>query len=310
MLGSIAGDIIGSIYEAAPIKTKDFPLFGERFTFTDDTVCTVAIADALLSGGDVAQFLRAYVRRYPGRGYGGIFLGWARTPGMPAYGSWGNGAAMRVSAIAWLASDQADALAMAARTAAVSHDHPDAIAGAQAAVLAAWLARHGAEPRSIRREIAARSDYDLRQSVEQICAWYAFDVSCRGTVPAALVCALEATGYEDAIRNAVSLGGDTDTLACITGGIAEALHDVPLEIAGQARSHLDGGLLSVLDRFHQAVDRDPRRPPVGLQLDQLAVFGDLEAHPIAAIEHLLADVRQQHPMRMQIVKVIAQYSVI
>jgi ADP-ribosylglycohydrolase len=185
MLGAIAGDIIGSIYEAAPIKTKDFPLFGDGVTLTDDTVCTVAIADALLSGGDVAQFLRAYVRRYPGRGYGGLFLRWARTPGMPAYGSWGNGAAMRVSAIAWLASEEADALAIAARTAAVSHDHPDAIAGAQAAVLAAWLARHGADPRSIRREIAARFDHDLRQSVEQIRAWYAFDVSCRGTVPAA-----------------------------------------------------------------------------------------------------------------------------
>jgi ADP-ribosylglycohydrolase len=256
MRGAIAGDIIGSIYEAAPIKTKDFPLFGRGVTFTDDTVCTVAIADALLSGGDLARSLRAYVRRYPGRGYGGMFLRWAHTRGMPAYGSWGNGAAMRVSAIAWLAADEADALATAARTAAVSHDHPDAIAGAQATVLAAWLARHGADPGSIRREIAARFGYDLRQSVEQIRAWYAFDVSCSGTVPPALVCALEASGYEDAIRNAVSLGGDTDTLACITGGIAEALHGLPPLIAAQAQSHLDAGLLSVLDRFRQAVGRD------------------------------------------------------
>ena len=256
MLGAIAGDIIGSIYEAAPVKTKDFLLFGHGVRFTDDTVCPVAIADALLSGGDFADFLRAYVRRYPGRGYGGMFVRWAHAPGMPAYGSWGNGAAMRVSAIAWLASDEAAALATAARTAAVSHDHPDAIAGAQAAVLAAWLARHGAAPGSIRQEIAERFGYDLAQSVEQIRTWYTFDISCKGTVPPALVCALEATGYEDAIRNAVSLGGDTDTLACITGGIAEALHGLPPEIAAQARGHLDEGLLSVVDRFYGMIDCD------------------------------------------------------
>jgi ADP-ribosylglycohydrolase len=256
MLGAIAGDIVGSIYEAAPIKTKDFPLFGRGVCFTDDTVCTVAIGDALLSGGDFAQYLRAYVRGYPGRGYGGMFVRWAQTPGMPAYGSWGNGAAMRVSAVAWLASDEADALATAARTAAVSHDHPDAIAGAQAAVLAAWLARHGAQPGSIRQTIAERFGYDLSQSVEQIRAWYAFDISCKGTVPPALVCALEASGYEDAIRNAVSLGGDTDTLACITGGIAEALHGLPAEIGAQARSYLDQDLLRVIDRLYRMIDCD------------------------------------------------------
>ena len=255
MLGAVAGDIIGSIYEAAPIKTKDFPLFGRGVTFTDDTVCTVAIADGLLSGGDFAEYLRAYVRRYAGRGYGGMFARWAHTPGMPAYGSWGNGAAMRVSPIAWLAADESDALATAARTAAVSHDHPDAVAGAEAAVLAAWLARHGAGAEAIRQAIARRFDYDLSQPVEQIRAWYAFDISCKGTVPPALVCALEATGYEDAIRNAVSLGGDTDTLACITGGIAEALHGLPPQIAAQARGYLDQGLLSVIDRFYQAIEK-------------------------------------------------------
>jgi len=140
--------------------------------------------------------------------------------------------------------------------AAVSHDHPDAIAGAQAAVLAAWLARHGAAPDTIRREIAARFGYDLSLSVAQIRARYAFDISCKGTVPPALVCALEATGYEDAIRNAVSLGGDSDTLGCITGGIAEGLHGLPPEIATQTRRYLDDHLLSVIDRFNQMIDRD------------------------------------------------------
>lgn len=254
MLGAIAGDIIGSIYEAAPIKTKKFPLFGAGVRFTDDTVCTVAIADALLSGGDFAAYLRDYVRRYPGRGYGAMFARWASTPGMPAYGSWGNGAAMRVSAIAWLAADEADALATAARSAAVSHDHPDAIAGAQATVLAAWLARHGVPPAEIREAIAGRFGYDLSQSVDQIRAWYAFDVSC-STVPPAIVCAPEASDLEDAIRNAVSLGGDSDTLAGIAGGIAEALHVLPPAIAEEARRHLDDGLLRVVDRFYREVDR-------------------------------------------------------
>jgi ADP-ribosylglycohydrolase len=168
MLGAIAGDIIGSIYEAAPIKTRRFPLFGAGVAFTDDTVCTVAIADALMSGGDPAHYLRTYVRRYPGRGYGGMFVRWAHESDMPAYGSWGNGAAMRVSAIAHLAADEAEALTTAARSAELSHDHPDAIAGAQATVLATWLARRGAAPALIRSEIAARFGYDLNQSVDQI----------------------------------------------------------------------------------------------------------------------------------------------
>jgi ADP-ribosyl-[dinitrogen reductase] hydrolase len=253
MLGAIAGDIIGSVYEAAPIKTKRFPLFAPGVTFTDDTVCTVAVADALMSGADPAHYLRAYVRRWPGRGYGGMFVCWAHEPDMPAYGSWGNGAAMRVSAIAHLAVDEAEALRAATRTAEVSHDHPDAIAGAQATVLAAWLACQNVAPDAIRAEIATRFGYDLGQSVDQIRASDAFDVSCRGTVPPAIVCALEANGYEDAVRNAVSLGGDSDTLACITGGIAEALHGLPAAIAEQARVRLDDDLRRVVGRFYAAV---------------------------------------------------------
>lgn len=252
MLDAIAGDIIGSIYEAAPIKTKSFPLFGPGVTFTDDTVCTVAIADALLSGGDFAAYLRDYVRRYPNRGYGGMFFRWALTA-MPAYGSWGNGAAMRVSAVAHLAADENEALANAAHSAAVSHDHVDAIDGAQATVLATWLARHHVAPDALRAEIENRFGYDHGRSVDQIRTGYAFDISCKGTVPPAIVCALEATDYEDAIRNAVSLGGDTDTLACITGGIAETLYGLPQGIASEARSHLDARLLDVVDRFYARI---------------------------------------------------------
>ena len=249
MLGAIAGDIIGSIYEAAPIKTKAFELFGPGVRFTDDTVCTVAIADALMQGGDFAETLRAYVRRYPGRGYGGMFRRWATTAGMPAYGSWGNGAAMRVSPIAHWARDEAELLSLAAASAAVSHDHPDAIAGAQAVALAMWLARNGVDRPALRALIASRFGYDLRPSVDQIRAGYGFDVSCQGTVPPAIVCALEASDYEDAVRNAVSLGGDSDTLACITGGIAEILYGLPAAVARAARAPLDDHLRAVVDRF-------------------------------------------------------------
>lgn len=258
MLGAIAGDIIGSIYETAPIKTKDFPLFGPGVTFTDDTVCTVAIADCIMSAGDFADYLRAYVRRHPGRGYGGMFMQWAFTPGMPAYGSWGNGAAMRVGAIAHLADDEAQGLELAAKSAAVSHDHPDAVAGAQAAVLAAWLGRQGCQPDEIRTLVARRFGYDLGRSVDDIRPRYSFDISCKGTVPPAIICVLEAEDYEDAIRNAVSLGGDTDTLACITGGIAEVLFGLPDEIAEEAKARLDPQLRQQVRRFYAFIEQRGR----------------------------------------------------
>jgi len=256
MLGAIAGDIIGSIYEAAPIRTKDFALFGPGVRFTDDTVCTVALADALMQGADFAATLRAYVRRYPGRGYGGMFRRWATTPGMPAYGSWGNGAAMRVGPIAHWARDEAELLRLAAASAAVSHDHPDAIAGAQAVALAMWLAQGGTDRSAIRALIARRFGYDLQESVEQIRSWYGFDVSCKGTVPPAIVCALEASDYQDAVRNAVSLGGDSDTLACITGGLAEILYGLPDDVAREARALLDDHLRDVVDRFQARLAGD------------------------------------------------------
>ena len=251
MLGAIAGDIVGSVYERCPIKSKAFPLFGPASTFTDDSVCTVAIADCLMNDGDIAAYLRAYVLRHPWRGYGGMFLEWARNEAMPAYGSWGNGAAMRVSAIAYAAQDEDQALDLAARTAAVSHDHPDAIAGAQATVLAMWQARHGAEASAIRSAIEARFGYDLSESVEAMRLWYSFDVSCAGTVPPAIRSALEARDYEDAVRNAISLGGDSDTLACITGGLAETLFGLPDEIAARALGLLTDDLRDVVTRFRK-----------------------------------------------------------
>ena len=192
MLGAIAGDIIGSIYEFDPIKTKNFPLFGAGTTFTDDTVCTVAVADCILQGGDFAAFLKDYGRRYPDRGYGGWFAHWLASDDLASYNSFGNGAAMRVSPVAWLARDEAEALALARRSAAATHDHSRGIAGAQATALAMWRAREGVPPEAIRSEIAARFGYDLDRTVEAIRPHYRFNKTCDGTVPEALICALEA----------------------------------------------------------------------------------------------------------------------
>jgi ADP-ribosylglycohydrolase len=251
MLGAIAGDVIGSIYEARPIKSRDFPLFGPGCRFTDDTVCTVAVADALLDGSeDFATYLRRWGRRYPNAGYGGMFLRWLADDRMGAYGSYGNGAPMRVAPVGWLASDEAEVLRLAAASAAISHDHPDAVAGAKAVALAIWRARAGSSPAEIRREIVDRFGYDLERSVDDVRPDYGFDISAAGTVPPALTAAVEAENLEGAIRGAVSLGGDADTLACIAGGIAEALYGLTPDITKATRARLDAPLLAVVDRFY------------------------------------------------------------
>ena len=248
MLGAIAGDIIGSVYEWHNVKTKDFPLFHEASRFTDDSVCSVAVAEALLDGLDMAGTLRAWVRRYPDAGYGGRFIGWAMADRAPAYGSWGNGSAMRVSAAGWLADGERQALGYARASAAVTHDHPDAVAGAQATALAIWLARDGAGAADIRARIASGFGYDLARSVDEIRPGYTFDVSAAGSVPEAIVCALEGRDWEDAVRNAVSIGGDSDTIACIAGGIAEALYSLPKAIAAEAESRLENDMKKVVAR--------------------------------------------------------------
>lgn len=249
MLGDIAGDIIGSRFEGHPAPPAGFELFHDDCRFTDDTVCTLAIAAALMTGDDFATTLRAFVRRYPDAGYGGMFWRWALADDAPAYGSWGNGAPMRVASVGWWAATEAEALDLAARQAAVSHDHPDAVAAAQAVALAILLLRQGDTPAAVRDRLSARFGYDLRP--ETALRQGGFDVSAAGTVPPALVAALGAAGWEDAVRTAVCLGGDTDTLACITGAVAEAIHGVPGAIADQARSRLTEHLRGVLDRFGQ-----------------------------------------------------------
>ena len=248
MLGAITGDIVGSIYEGHNHKSKDFPFFGQGCTFTDDTVCTIAVADCLMNDGDFADFLRRYVRKHPYRGYGGMFREWAGS-NMGPYNSWGNGSAMRVSPVAHVARDEQELLDLAEQTSVVTHNHPDAVAGAQATALTMWMAKFGIDVAAIREEIFNRFDYNLSPSVDDIRPSYRFDISCAGTVPQAITCALEGTDYEDAVRNAISIGGDADTIACITGGIAEVMFGLPDEIAEASLGYLTDDLIEVVDRF-------------------------------------------------------------
>ncbi|HUF56172.1 MAG TPA: ADP-ribosylglycohydrolase family protein [Thermohalobaculum sp.] len=247
MLGAIAGDIVGSRFEGGPPPPPGFALFHPDCRFTDDTVCTLAVAEALMSGRDFASELRAFVRRHPGRGYGGMFRAWALSDAAPAYGSWGNGAPMRVAAVGWLAADEAEVAALAAAQAQVSHDHPDAVAGAQAVALAILLFRRGAPPAEVGRRIAADFGYDLDPAAAL--AGGGFDISAAGTVPPALAAALGAADWEGAVRTAVGLGGDADTLACIAGAVAEAAHGLPETVAEAAHRHLTTDLQAVLTRF-------------------------------------------------------------
>ena len=251
MLGACIGDIIGSVYEFNAWKSREFPLFSEKSEFTDDTVCTIAVAECLLDCGDPAAALRKWGYRYPGRGYGGGFAVWLRDAGMGPYNSYGNGAAMRVSPAAWLAGDLDEALALARHVTAVTHNHPEGIKGAEATVTAIWLARQGESPEAIRSRIHKEFGYDLSRSVDEIRPSYRFNETCQDTVPQAIVCALEATSFEDAIRNAVSLGGDADTLAAIAGPIAEVRFGIPDEVRRKGWLRLPKDMRGVLERLYE-----------------------------------------------------------
>lgn len=250
MLGAIAGDIIGSIYEANNIKHKEFPLFQARNRFTDDTVLTVAVADTLLNRGSYAEHFKQYHHRYPFAGYGAKFYLWAVSDEVKPYNSWGNGSAMRVSPVGFALNDLETVLAEAKRSAEVTHNHPEGIKGAQATAACIFLARKGQSKREIQSYIQDTFSYDLNRSLEEIRPSYRFDVSCQGSVPQAIIAFLESTDFEDAIRNAVSLGGDSDTIACITGGIAHAFYGkVPDVIAQEVFARLDEPLRSVTQAF-------------------------------------------------------------
>jgi len=253
MIGAIAGDIIGSVYEWQNIKWTEFPLFHPLARFTDDTVLTVAVAEHLLDGPPLAATLKRYYRAYPRAGYGGLFHRWAQSEDLGPYHSFGNGSAMRVSPVGFAARSLEEALDGARRTAEVTHDHPEGIKGAQAVAAAIYLARTGSGKDEIRGFVTETFGYDLSVPLDEIRPGYAFDVTCRGSVPQAIRAFLESDDFEDAVRKAISLGRDSDTIACMAGGIAQAYHGcVPEAIAGRVFEILDGPLAEVVRRFGAA----------------------------------------------------------
>gem|GEM_PF-620294 len=230
MLGAIIGDIVGSPYEFNNIKTTDFPLFSNKSKFTDDTVMTLAVAEALMEGGKPENYVAAmkkYGSLYPGAGYGGRFLSWLRSNSAEPYNSYGNGAAMRVSPVAWWFDTLESVEKGAEISAAVTHNHPEGIKGAQATAAAIYLARNGESKDAIRDYIEGKYGYNLRRTLDEIRPDYKFNETCQETVPEAIIAFIESTGFEDAIRKVVSLGGDSDTLAAITGSIAEGAYGIP-----------------------------------------------------------------------------------
>ena len=264
MYGAILGDIIGSPYEFdRGNKTKDFPLFSEDSEFTDDTVMTVAVAEAFLDmdfaeDDDVTRdrlvyYLRDWARKYPNAGYGLRFLSWLREGGLRPYGSFGNGSAMRVSPVAWLFDDLDMVQRMARLSAAVTHNHPEGIKGAEATASAIFLARTGSTKAEIKAYIEENYGYDLSRTCDEIRPNYYHVESCQETVPEAITAFLEGDSFVDVIRTAVSLGGDCDTLTAIAGSIAEGFYGVPEVLKAQCRRRLPGEMLEVLRRFEERI---------------------------------------------------------
>ena len=266
MYGAILGDIIGCPFEFdRGGKTKDFPLFCGESEFTDDTVLTLAVAEALMQvtpdmtedqiRQHITLMLLHYGRRYPHAGYGIRFSRWLRSRDPQPYGSCGNGSAMRVSSAAWLFDDLTTVRRMARLSAEVTHDHPEGIKGAEATACAIFLARTGSSKEDIRDFSETIFDYDLSRSCDQIRPGYHHVETCQETVPEAITAFLEGESFEDVIRTAVSLGGDCDTLTCIAGSIAEGFYGVPEALRQEARSRLTPDLLEILEQFDRRLAR-------------------------------------------------------
>lgn len=252
MIGAAAGDIIGSVFEFNPIKSKDFPLFTDQSRITDDTVLTMAVAHAISTGISYRDSIREIGNRYPESGYGGSFILWLLGLIDEPYYSWGNGSAMRVSPVGLAFDTPEKVMDEAERTAEITHNHPEGIKGARATALAVFLAASGAGKDEMEKKIEEETGYDLNRTVMDIRPDYRWEESCQKTVPEAIVCFLDSVSFEDAVRNAVSLGGDSDTLACITGSIAEAYYrEIPGHILAEVIKRLPDDLWEICRKFYR-----------------------------------------------------------
>jgi ADP-ribosylglycohydrolase len=254
MLGAIAGDIIGSVWEFDDRKPEyDFELFTSESKFTDDSVLTIALADSILNGTDYTKKLKEYFKLYPGRGYGGGFFNWASSDSTEPYNSWGNGSAMRVSPVGWTYNTLEEVLRHAKRSAEVTHNHPEGIKGAQAAAAAIFMSRQGKVKNEIKAYIQKTFGYHLNYTLDDLIENYSFTESCKETVPQAIYTFLISEDFEDSIRKSMIIGGDSDTLACINGSIAEAYYKgIPEHIEREVRLRLDERLLNITEKFIQA----------------------------------------------------------
>lgn len=250
MKGAIIGDIIGSRFEKNNIKTKDFELFTKQSRFTDDTVLTVAIADCILNKGDYKATLRKYGKNYPNAGFGGSFKMWLLGLISGPYNSWGNGSAMRVSSIGFAYNDEETILKEAKKSAEITHNHEEGIKGAQAIAMCVFMGKNGCSKSEIKEYVEENFSYNLNRTIEEIRPNYKFDVSCQGSVPEAIIAFLESENFEDAIRTAISIGGDSDTIASMTGAISEAFYkSIPQEMIVKANDYLPEELKMIIDEF-------------------------------------------------------------
>lgn len=254
MLGAIVGDIIGSAYEFKNTKRKEFHLFTPRSKFTDDTVMTLAVARWMCDDKEhrketLVQRMQELGRRYPTAGYAGSFMRWLYNPEPQPYNSYGNGSAMRVSPVAFYAHSLQEALGLAKISAEVTHNHPEGIKGAQAIASSIYLARHGATKKEIKSYVEEQFHYDLSRQLDDIRPTYSYDMSCQNTVPQALLAFLEGVNFEDVICSAVSIGGDSDTIAAMAGGIAQAFYVIPKKLSSYCYALLTPELRGVLNDF-------------------------------------------------------------
>lgn len=259
MLGAICGDVIGSVYEMINYKGTDFPLFRESSKYTDDTVLTVAVADAIMNGKDYAEVFREYARQHPLAGYGGSFMAWVDNSEAGPYNSWGNGSAMRVSPVAWLFDTEELVLENAKLSADATHNHPEGVKGAQAIAMCIFMSRNGATKEEIKNYVESKFGYNLNRTIEEIRPTYEFDNSCANTVPESIIAFLESTDYEDSIRRGISIGGDSDTIAAMAGSIAEAYYnDIPKHIIEGTMPIIQmvPNFMAVLTQFSIAIKKE------------------------------------------------------